>query len=122
MIDPFAVERVEGVRAITVSDNAIRRIEAILKMENTSNQALRVTVSGGGCSGYQYAFSLDESVATDDSVFERSGVKVVIDNMSLDLLTGSEIDYVEDLIGSYFQVQNPNATASCGCGTSFAIG
>ena len=117
MIDPFAVERVEGVRAITVSDNAIRRIEAILKMENTSNQALRVTVSGGGCSGYQYAFSLDESVATDDSVFERSGVKVVIDNMSLDLLTGSEIDYVEDLIGSYFQVQNPNATASCGCGT-----
>ena len=122
MIDPFAVERVEGVRAITVSDNAIRRIEAILKMENTSNQALRVTVSGGGCSGYQYAFSLDESVATDDSVFERGGIKVVIDNMSLDLLTGSEIDYVEDLIGSYFQVQNPNATASCGCGTSFAIG
>ena len=122
MIDPFAVERVEGVRAITVSDNAIRRIEAILKMENTSNQALRVTVSGGGCSGYQYAFSLDESVAADDSVFERGGVKVVIDNMSLDLLTGSEIDYVEDLIGSYFQVQNPNATASCGCGTSFAIG
>lgn len=122
MIDPFAVERVEGVRAITVSDNAIRRIEAILKMENTSNQALRVTVSGGGCSGYQYAFSLDESVATDDSVFERGGVKVVIDNISLDLLTGSEIDYVEDLIGSYFQVRNPNATASCGCGTSFAIG
>ena len=122
MIDPFAIERVEGVRAITVSDNAIRRIEAILKMENTSNQALRVTVSGGGCSGYQYAFSLDESVAADDSVFERGGVKVVIDNMSLDLLTGSEIDYVEDLIGSYFQVRNPNATASCGCGTSFAIG
>lgn len=122
MIDPFAVDRVEDDRAITVSDNAVRRIEAILEIEKSLNQALRVTVSGGGCSGYQYGFSLDENIATDDRVFERSGVKVVIDNMSLDLLAGSEIDYVEDLIGSYFQVRNPNATASCGCGTSFAIG
>ena len=122
MTDPFAVERTEGERAVTVSENAVKRIEAILETEKSSDQALRVTVSGGGCSGYQYGFSLDPNIAKDDCVFEQSGVKVVIDDMSLDLLAGSEIDYVEDLIGSYFQIRNPNATASCGCGTSFAIG
>ncbi len=122
MNDPFAVERVAGERAITVSLSAVKRIETILETEETPNQALRVTVSGGGCSGYQYGFSLDDTVAEDDRVFERNGIKVVVDDLSLDLLAGSEIDFVDDLIGSYFQVRNPNATASCGCGTSFAIG
>jgi iron-sulfur cluster insertion protein len=102
--------------------SAVKRIETILETEETPNQALRVTVSGGGCSGYQYGFSLDDTVAEDDRVFERNGIKVVVDDLSLDLLAGSEIDFVDDLIGSYFQVRNPNATASCGCGTSFAIG
>ena len=122
MNDPFAVERVAGERAITVSLSAVKRIETILETEETPNQALRVTVSGGGCSGYQYGFSLDDTVAEDDRVFERNGIKVVVDDLSLDLLAGSEIDFVDDLIGSDFQVRNPNATASCGCGTSFAIG
>ena len=122
MTDPFAVERDEGERVITVSLNAVKQIEAILETEEAPNQALRVTVSGGGCSGYQYGFSLDGTVAEDDRIFERDGVKVIVDVLSLDLLSGSEIDYVDDLIGSYFQVRNPNATASCGCGTSFAIG
>ena len=122
MNDPFAVERVDSERAITVSLSAVKRIETILETEESPDQALRVTVSGGGCSGYQYGFSLDATVAEDDRVFERDGVKVVVDDISLDLLAGSEIDFVDDLIGSYFQVRNPNATASCGCGTSFAIG
>ncbi len=122
MTDPFAVERVEGERAITVSLSAVKRIETILETEESPDQALRVTVSGGGCSGYQYGFSLDAKVAEDDRVFERNGIKVVVDDISLDLLAGSEIDFVDDLIGSYFQVRNPNATAACGCGTSFAIG
>ncbi len=122
MTDPFAVERVEGERAITVSLSAVKRIETILETEESPDQALRVIVSGGGCSGYQYGFSLDAKVAEDDRVFERNGIKVVVDDISLDLLAGSEIDFVDDLIGSYFQVRNPNATAACGCGTSFAIG
>ena len=122
MTDPFAINRVDAERVITVSENAVKRIEAILETEVLPNQALRVSVSGGGCSGYQYGFSLDNIITDDDRVFERDGGKVIVDDMSLDLLVGSEIDYVEDLIGSYFQVRNPNATASCGCGTSFAIG
>ena len=122
MTDPFSIERIEGERIITVSKNAAKRIEAILETEVSPDQALRVSVSGGGCSGYSYGFSLDNKIADDDRVFERDGIKVIVDNISLDLLVGSEIDYVEDLIGSYFQVSNPNATASCGCGTSFAIG
>ena len=107
---------------IVITDNAAARIAKLIEMEGNESLKLRIAISGGGCSGYQYGFSLDENIATDDRVFERSGVKVVIDDISLDLLDGSEIDYVDDLIGSYFQVRNPNATASCGCGTSFAIG
>ena len=82
---------------------------------------LRVAVSGGGCSGFQYGFSFDDTVRDDDLTFERDGVKVVVDEVSLDLLAGAEIDYVEELIGASFQIRNPNATSSCGCGSSFAI-
>ena len=80
-----------------------------------------MTVSGGGCSGFQYGFSFDDTVRGDDRTFERDGVSVVIDEVSLELLGGSEIDFVEELIGSSFQIRNPNATSSCGCGSSFAI-
>ena len=121
-MDQFISQQNTGRRSITVSENALKRIEVILAAEDVLDQSLRVTVSGGGCSGYQYGFSLDQTIDKNDQVFEKNGVRVIIDEVSLDLLVGSEIDYVEDLIGSYFQVRNPNATASCGCGTSFSIG
>ena len=83
--------------------------------------ALRVSVSGGGCSGFQYAFDLDATREVDDLVIERDGATVVIDATSLPFMTGAEIDFVDDLMGQSFQIHNPNATASCGCGTSFSI-
>ena len=82
---------------------------------------LRVSVSGGGCSGFQYGFAFDDTVNADDRTFERDGVTVVVDEVSLDLLAGSQIDFVEDLIGASFQITNPQATSSCGCGASFSI-
>jgi iron-sulfur cluster insertion protein len=82
---------------------------------------LRVAVSGGGCSGFQYGFSLDDARLDDDLLFEQSGIKVVIDSTSMELVQGAEIDFVEELVGASFQVRNPNATSSCGCGTSFSI-
>jgi iron-sulfur cluster insertion protein len=82
---------------------------------------LRISVSGGGCSGFQYGFDFDEAVNEDDRLFERDGARVVIDEVSLELLKGSRIDFVEDLMGAYFKVENPNATSSCGCGSSFAM-
>jgi iron-sulfur cluster insertion protein len=82
---------------------------------------MRVEVQGGGCSGFQYQFKFDENIASDDHVFQTNGVAVVVDDTSLDLLNGAELDYVEELIGAFFQVNNPNAASSCGCGTSFSI-
>jgi iron-sulfur cluster insertion protein len=81
---------------------------------------LRISVLGGGCQGFQYAFSLDGQRHDDDHVFERDGAMVVVDDTSLDLLADSEVDFVEDLVGSYFSIKNPNATSSCGCGNSFS--
>jgi iron-sulfur cluster insertion protein len=83
---------------------------------------LRIAVSGGGCSGFQYGFTFDEEKNEDDVVFERDGVVVVVDEVSLDLLAGAEVDFVEDLMGASFQIKNPNAASSCGCGNSFSIG
>ena len=82
---------------------------------------LRIAVSGGGCSGFQYGLSFDEQRNPDDFVFERDDVKVVVDDVSLDLLNGSEVDFVEDMMGASFQIKNPNAASSCGCGNSFSI-
>jgi iron-sulfur cluster insertion protein len=82
---------------------------------------LRLSVSGGGCSGFQYTIDLDGQTNPDDQVFEEGGIKVVVDSTSLDLLNGSVIDYVEDLIGASFQIRNPNATSTCGCGNSFSV-
>lgn len=107
--------------AVTISERAARRISALIAGENNDALMLRVTVSGGGCSGFQYGFTLDHALSEEDRTFSRDGVKVVIDDVSLDLLKGSEIDFVEDLIGSYFSIKNPNASSTCGCGTSFAI-
>jgi iron-sulfur cluster insertion protein len=108
-------------RSVELSENAARRIAVLIGAEGNPRLMLRVAVSGGGCSGFQYGFSLDDRVGEDDHVFERDGVAAVIDDVSLDLLQGAEIDYVEDLIGAYFAVRNPNASSTCGCGSSFSI-
>lgn len=107
--------------AISVSENATKRIAKLIADEGGDNLMFRVAVSGGGCSGFQYGFSLDNQRADDDRIFERDGIAVVIDEVSLDLLKDSEVDYVEDLIGSYFSIKNPNASSTCGCGSSFSI-
>ncbi|MDQ0436149.1 iron-sulfur cluster assembly accessory protein [Kaistia dalseonensis] len=105
---------------ITLSDNAAKRISRILSKE-AEGTALRISVSGGGCSGFQYEFDLDATRAPDDLVIEKNGATVLIDQISLPYMDGSEIDFVDDLMGQSFQIKNPHATASCGCGTSFAI-
>lgn len=106
---------------IEVTASAAKRINAIVKSEATPDVHLRVSVSGGGCSGFQYHFNLDDKSEDGDVLIERDGAKVVIDSMSLMYVLGSKIDFVENLTGSYFKVDNPNASSSCGCGTSFAI-
>lgn len=104
-----------------VTERAAKRIGEILKSEGDSDQKLRITVSGGGCSGFQYGFDLDASDLDGDIAVERDGATVVIDGMSLLYMMGCEVDFIEDLTGSYFRVNNPNAASSCGCGNSFAI-
>src|SRR5512137_74607 len=108
------------METVTISDSAVRRIGEILKTEPAGTM-LRVSVEGGGCSGFQYKFDTERKRADDDIVIERSGATVLIDPVSLNYMAGSEIDFVDDLIGSSFKVNNPKATASCGCGTSFAL-
>ncbi len=105
---------------VTVTERAAKRIAEIVAGEAAA-RALRISVEGGGCSGFQYKFDLVPQADDDDLVLERSGAKVVIDQVSLGFLTGSEIDFVDDLIGASFRINNPKATASCGCGTSFSI-
>lgn len=107
--------------ALTISENAAKRIQFLIDGEGDPELMFRVTVSGGGCSGFQYGFSLDKTTEDDDILFEQHGVRMVIDEASLEILDGSEVDYVEELIGSAFRVQNPHATSTCGCGTSFAM-
>ena len=104
---------------VRVTDRAAKRIAQILKSE-AAGATLRVSVKGGGCSGFQYAFDIDQPAA-DDLTVSRDGVTVLIDAVSLPFLTGSEIDFVDDLMGQSFRIQNPNAVASCGCGTSFTV-
>jgi iron-sulfur cluster insertion protein len=108
-------------RRIVLTENAARRIAALQVQEQVDNALLRIAVSGGGCSGFQYGFSFDDQRNEDDVVFERDGVGVIVDVVSLDLLNGAEIDFVEDLMGAAFQIRNPNAASSCGCGNSFSI-
>ncbi len=105
---------------VTVSERAARRIGEILRQEPAGTM-LRVSVEGGGCSGFQYRFDTERERSDDDIVIEQSGATVLIDPVSLNYMAGSEIDFVDDLIGSSFKVNNPKATASCGCGTSFAL-
>jgi iron-sulfur cluster assembly accessory protein len=106
--------------SVTVSERAAKRIGEILQGEPDGTM-LRVSVEGGGCSGFQYKFDMDRAKAADDLVIARDGAVVLIDPVSVNYMAGSEIDFVEDLIGASFKVKNPQATASCGCGTSFAL-
>jgi iron-sulfur cluster assembly accessory protein len=106
--------------SIMVTERAARRIGEILRREAPGTM-LRVSVEGGGCSGFQYKFDMDRARAADDVVIERDGATVLIDQISIGYLAGSEIDFVDDLIGASFRINNPQATASCGCGTSFSI-
>jgi len=105
---------------VTVSERAARRIGEILRRE-APGAVLRVSVEGGGCSGFQYKFEIDREQAADDISVVRDGATILIDQVSIGYLKGSEIDFVDDLIGASFRVINPQATASCGCGTSFSI-
>lgn len=106
--------------SLTLTERAARRIGEILAAEG-GGAMLRVSVSGGGCSGFQYKFDVDRARADDDIVITRDKAIVLVDPVSVNYLAGSELDFVDDLIGSSFRVANPKATASCGCGTSFSI-
>ena len=106
----------EPVPQVSLSESAARRLKAL------GDKMLRLAVLGGGCSGFQYKFDYaDDVTAEEDRVFERDGARLVVDTVSLDLVAGSEVNFVENLMGSYFEVKNPNAISSCGCGTSFSI-
>jgi iron-sulfur cluster assembly accessory protein len=111
---------IETAEPVKVSARAAKRIAEILKGEPAPSM-LRVAVTGGGCSGFQYNFTLDDARLDDDLVVKRDGATVLIDPVSLDFLKGAEIDFTDDLIGAAFKINNPNATSSCGCGTSFSV-
>ncbi|HEX9463901.1 MAG TPA: iron-sulfur cluster insertion protein ErpA [Alphaproteobacteria bacterium] len=104
-----------------VTEAAAKRIAWVLSQEEHKGLMLRIAVSGGGCSGFQYSFTFDEAPAEADMVIKRDGATVIIDETSLELLKGSEIDYVEDMIGASFQIKNPQAKSTCGCGNSFSV-
>lgn len=114
------VETYEGA-AMTLTVNAAKKVNALVSEEGKPGLKLRVYVTGGGCSGFQYGFSFDEAVNEDDTVITNSGAELLVDPLSIQYLTGSKVDYVEGLQGSRFVVQNPLATTTCGCGMSFSI-
>lgn len=110
----------DSLLPVTLSASAAARVKRVLSSE-APGAVLRVAVDGGGCSGFQYSFTIVRDVTEDDLIVERDGATVLIDPVSIDYMRGSEIDFVDDLIGQSFKIHNPNATASCGCGTSFAL-
>ena len=105
----------------SLTERAAKRVAWLIEQDSHAGLMLRVSVSGGGCSGFQYGFSFDDTVNPDDRTFRRDGVTAVVDEASLELLAGAQVDFVEELGGSSFQIKNPNATSSCGCGSSFAV-
>ena len=106
---------------ITISDSAVAKIADLLAEEDNPNLKLRTFVQGGGCSGFQYGFTFDEETNEDDFEFSKNGITIVIDAMSMQYMIGAVIDYKEEMMGSSFVIQNPNAESTCGCGSSFSI-
>jgi iron-sulfur cluster assembly accessory protein len=109
----------EQTNQITLTQSAAEAVQDLLAKRNLENYALRVFVQGGGCSGFQYGMALDNNFREEDAVFENHGVKVLIDEVSISYLNGATIDYVDELMGSGFKIENPNAVSACGCGSSF---
>ena len=112
-------ETTEIAPAFSISANAARRLHKVLGDDAAA--ALRISVKGGGCSGFQYAFDIEKTRADDDLIVTRDGASVIVDPVSLEMIKGSELDFVDDLMGQAFKVKNPNAVASCGCGVSFTV-
>jgi iron-sulfur cluster insertion protein len=106
---------------LVFTESAANKVKTLIEEEGNTELKLRVFVQGGGCSGFQYGFTFDEAVNEDDAVMEKNGVQLLIDSMSYQYLLGSEIDYKEDLEGAQFVIKNPNATTTCGCGSSFSV-
>ncbi|MGE5546349.1 MAG: iron-sulfur cluster insertion protein ErpA [Solirubrobacterales bacterium] len=106
---------------ITVTPSAAMRVSKLIEMEGKAGLMLRLGVSGGGCSGFQYGITLDDHLNDDDVISEQHGIKLVVDQTSLEMLSGTVVDFVEDLMGASFQIKNPNATSTCGCGSSFSV-
>ncbi len=111
----------EDEAPLLFTDNAAAKVQSLIEDEGNDNLKLRVFITGGGCSGFQYGFSFDESVNDGDTIVEKNGVTLLVDPMSFQYLTGAEIDYTEGLEGSHFVIRNPNATTTCGCGSSFSV-
>ena len=110
----------EVQRSLVFTDAAAAKVKELIDEEGSSDLKLRVFVSGGGCSGFQYGFTFDEEINEDDSEVDKNGVKLLIDAMSFQYLVGAEIDYQEGIEGAQFVIKNPNATSTCGCGSSFS--
>jgi iron-sulfur cluster insertion protein len=110
-----------NTQTLALTDGAAGRAKKLLTMEENNDLCLRVFITGGGCAGFQYGFTFDELIADDDTIIKKDGVSLLIDPLSLPYLKGATVDYQEDLEGSRFVVNNPNATTSCGCGSSFSI-
>ena len=118
---PMSVAESFNPASINLSARAVKKVRELVAEEENQALKLRVYITGGGCSGFQYGFSFEEAVAEDDAAIERDGVTVLVDPMSFQYLVGSEVDYTEGLEGSRFVVNNPNAATTCGCGSSFSI-
>jgi iron-sulfur cluster assembly accessory protein len=116
------LEKSTSSEDVVLTDRAVRRIAHLLAEGEHRGMMFRVAVAGGGCSGFKYSFTFDDQKTTDDRVIQRDGAVVLIDDVSWEYLRGSRVDYLEELIGSRFEIANPNAASTCGCGTSFSIG
>ncbi|MCW8915883.1 MAG: iron-sulfur cluster insertion protein ErpA [Magnetovibrio sp.] len=115
---PDTSEVQEGLQ---IGDGAVARIKVLIENENNPDIKFRIGITGGGCSGFQYNFSLDDKVNDDDVLFERDGIAVVVDETSIPFISGTVLDFKNDLMGNYFTMENPNASSTCGCGSSFSV-
>ena len=110
-----------ALHKIILTDNAVNKVRELIAEEDNTDLKLRAFVTGGGCSGFQYGFTFDEIINDDDFIIEKEGIKLLVDSMSFQYLIGAEIDYVDSPDGAQFTIKNPNATTTCGCGSSFSV-